>query len=266
MRITIPKLKEKKSVTPIVCLTSYNFYTSKLIDPYIDLQLVGDSLGMVVYGMKSTIGVSLQMMILHGKAVVSGSSRSLVVIDMPFGSYEESPSIAFKNASLILKETGCQAVKIEGGSHMAETVKFLVNRGIPVMGHIGLTPQSLNKFGGFKTQGLTYKEWEQFEKDALDLENAGAFAIVIEGVASDLATKITQNREILTIGIGASAKCDGQILVTEDLLGLSDYVPKFVKKYINLNTLVAEAVESYANEVKERKFPSKDNIYEMKKK
>ena len=262
-RLTIPQIMARKGAEPLVCLTSYHAHTARLIDPYVDILLVGDSLGMVMYGMDSTLPVTLDMMIAHGAAVIRGSEKALVVVDMPFGSYEESPSVAFQNAARVIKETGCQAVKLEGGTRIAETIKYLVNRGIPVVGHIGLTPQNVNVMGGFKTQGKTRDEWPELETDALDVASAGAFAIVIEGVVSELADRITRQISIPTIGIGASENCDGQILVTEDMLGLSPSVPKFVKEFATLGAQIAGAAEAYATEVRARRFPAKENLYEV---
>ena len=263
-RVTVPQLMARKGEQPIVCLTSYHAHTAALIDKHVDLLLVGDSLGMVMYGMENTLGVTLDMMIAHGAAVVRGSSQALVVVDMPFGTYEESPAHAFHNAARTMKETGCQAVKIEGGQRMADTVRHLTQRGIPVMGHIGLTPQNVNVMGGFKTQGRSKDQWPELEADARALAEAGAFAIVVEGVAAELADKISASIDVPTIGIGASAGCDGQILVTEDMLGLSPSVPKFVKEFAGLGAKIAEAAEAYADEVRSRKFPAPEHTYAMK--
>jgi len=262
-RQTIPQIMAHKGADPLVCLTSYHAHTARLIDPYVDILLVGDSLGMVMYGMESTLPVTLDMMIAHGAAVVRGSERALVVVDMPFGSYEESPSVAFHNAARVIKETGCQAVKLEGGTRIAETIKYLVNRGIPVMGHIGLTPQNVNVMGGFKTQGKTREEWPELEADAHAVAEAGAFSIVLEGIVSELADRISGQVSVPTIGIGASENCDGQILVTEDMLGLSPSVPKFVKEFASLGAQIAGAAEAYASEVRARRFPAKENQYEL---
>ena len=264
-RTTVPELMARKGQEPIVCLTSYHAHTARLIDPYVDLLLVGDSLGMVMYGMETTLGVTLDMMIAHGAAVVRGADRALIVVDMPFGSYEESPSQAFHNAARVLKETGCQAVKLEGGARMAETVRYLTERGIPVMGHIGLTPQNVNVMGGFKTQGREKNQWPEIEADAKALAEAGAFAIVLEGMAAELADKVSGQISVPTIGIGASAGCDGQILVTEDMLGLSPSVPKFVKEFTTLGAQIAGAAEAYARDVRARKFPEEQHTYAMKK-
>ena len=254
-RITVPEIMARKGREPIVCLTSYHAHTARLIDPYVDLLLVGDSLGMVMYGMETTLGVTLDMMIAHGAAVVRGAEKALIVVDLPFGTYEESPSQAFHNAARTLKETGCQAVKLEGGVRMAETVKYLTDRGIPVMGHIGLTPQNVNVMGGYKTQGREQQQWPELEADAKALAEAGAFAIVLEGMAAELADRISAQIKVPTIGIGASAGCYGQILVTEDMLGLSPTVPKFVKEFATLGAQIAGAAEAYANDVRSRKFP-----------
>ena len=264
-RTTVPELMARKGQEPIVCLTSYHAHTARLIDPYVDLLLVGDSPGMVMYGMETTLGVTLDMMIAHGAAVVRGADRALIVVDMPFGSYEESPSQAFHNAARVLKETGCQAVKLEGGARMAETVRYLTERGIPVMGHIGLTPQNVNVMGGFKTQGREKNQWPEIEADAKALAEAGAFAIVLEGMAAELADKVSGQISVPTIGIGASAGCDGQILVTEDMLGLSPSVPKFVKEFATLGAQIAGAAEAYARDVRARKFPEEQHTYAMKK-
>ncbi|MGC6471291.1 MAG: 3-methyl-2-oxobutanoate hydroxymethyltransferase [Parvibaculales bacterium] len=267
-RVTVPELQSRKGNggDPIVCLTAYHAHTAGLLDPHVDLLLVGDSLGMVMYGMDSTLGVTLDMMIAHGAAVMRGSNKALVVVDMPFGSYEESPSQAFHNAARVMKETGCQAVKIEGGQRMADTVKYLHQRGVPVMAHIGLTPQSVNVMGGFKTQGRTEDQWDELINDAIAVEQAGAFAVVLEGMAADLADVITDKLSIPTIGIGASASCDGQILVSEDMLGLSPETPKFVKEFANLGDQIAAAAKGYADAVRGRKFPGKEHTYAMKKK
>jgi 3-methyl-2-oxobutanoate hydroxymethyltransferase len=263
--MTVPEIMARKGKQPLVCLTSYHAHTARLIDPYVDLLLVGDSLGMVMYGMESTLGVTLDMMIAHGAAVVRGADKSLIVVDLPFGTYEESPAQAFHNAARVLKETGCQAVKLEGGTRMAETVRYLTERGIPVMGHIGLTPQNVNVMGGFKTQGREKDQWPALEADAKALAEAGAFAIVLEGMAADLADRISGEIAVPTIGIGASAGCDGQILVTEDMLGLSPTVPKFVKEFATLGAQIAGAAEAYARDVRARKFPEEQHTYGMKK-
>jgi 3-methyl-2-oxobutanoate hydroxymethyltransferase len=265
-RLTAPDIKARKGREKIVSLTAYHAHTARLVDPHVDFLLVGDSLGMVMHGHETTIPVPLELMIMHGAAVVRGSKRALVVIDMPFGSYEESPSVAFRNAARVMKETGCGAIKIEGGSRMAETIKYLAERGIPVMSHIGLTPQSVNVMGGFKTQGRRPEEWAAIEADAAAVSDAGAFAVVLEGMAELLAAKITRAISIPTIGIGASAECDGQILVLEDMLGLSPSVPRFVKKFAQLGEAIEDAVKEYAAEVRSRRFPGSDHVYPMAKK
>jgi 3-methyl-2-oxobutanoate hydroxymethyltransferase len=264
-RVTVPEIRAAKNAKPIVCLTCYHAHTAKLLDRHVDLMLVGDSLGMVMHGLDTTVGVTLDMMITHGKAVMRGSKHALVVVDMPFGSYEESPNIAFRNAARVMQETGCTAVKMEGGSRTAETVRYLTQRGIPVMSHIGLTPQSVNTMGGFKTQGRTQAEWPAIEADAKAVAEAGAFAIVLEGMAEPLAAKITKEIAIPTIGIGASAACDGQVLVMEDMLGLNPNPPKFVREYASLGPAIEAAVKAYAQDVRDRAFPGTENVYPMKK-
>lgn len=264
-RITVPEIRAHKNAKPVVCLTCYHAHTARLLDEHVDLMLVGDSLGMVMHGMENTLGVTLDMMILHGKAVMRGSRRALIVIDMPFGSYEENPQIAFRNAARVIQETGCSAVKLEGGARMAETIRYLSLRGIPVMGHIGLTPQMIQVLGGFKTQGRTTEEWPAIEADAQAVAGAGAFAVVLEGMAEPLAAKITRQIAIPTIGIGASAECDGQILVMEDMLGLNPKPAKFVRQYANMGADIEAAVRSYASDVRTRRFPGEENIYKMKR-
>ncbi len=260
-RITAPQIRARKGGEPIVSLTSYHAHTAAIVDRYADFILVGDSLGMVMHGMDSTVGVPLDLMIMHGRAVVRGTSRALIVVDMPFGTYEESPNMAFRNAAKIMKETACGAVKLEGGARMAETIRFLSERGIPVMAHIGLTPQSVNTMGGFKVQGRDEAAWQVHIDDARAVAAAGAFALVVEGVVEDLADRITDAVDIPTIGIGASRRCDGQILVLEDMLGLNPRVPKFVKMYGDLGPAIERAVAEYAEEVKSRAFPGGENVY-----
>jgi 3-methyl-2-oxobutanoate hydroxymethyltransferase len=264
-RVTVPEIRAHKNASPVVCLTCYHAHTARLLDQHVDLMLVGDSLGMVMHGMENTLGVTLDMMITHGKAVMRGSKHALVVVDMPFGSYEESPQLAFRNAARVIQETGCTAVKMEGGSRIAETVHYLTQRGIPVMGHIGLTPQMIQIMGGFKTQGRTEAEWPAIEADAKAIADAGAFSVVLEGMAEPLAAKITKQIAIPTVGIGASAECDGQILVMEDMLGLNPNPPKFVRQYASLGPDIEAAVKAYAIDVRERRFPGKENVYAMKK-
>jgi 3-methyl-2-oxobutanoate hydroxymethyltransferase len=261
--VTAPDIANRKGGAPIVALTAYHAHTARIIDPYVDMLLVGDSLGMVMHGYETTVPVPLELMIMHAQAVVRGSSRSLVVVDMPFGSYEESPSEAFRNAARVMKETGCGAIKIEGGVHMAETIRYLNDRGIPVMSHIGMTPQAVNTIGSFKPRGRFRSEWAAFEEDARAVAEAGAFAVVLEALAELLAARITKQISIPTIGIGASAECDGQILVLEDMLGLSPRVPKFVKEYAQIGEAIENAVKAYANEVRGRVFPSDAYTYPM---
>lgn len=263
-RVTAPEIMARKGKQPIVSLTSYHAHTAAIADKYVDFLLVGDSLGMVMHGFESTLPVPLELMILHGRAVMRGAKRALVVVDMPFGSYEESPAQAFRNAAMVMKETQCGAIKLEGGKRMAETIHFLTERGIPVMAHIGLTPQSINILGGFKTQGRTREQWAIIEDDARAVTEAGAFAVVLEAIAEPLAAKITREVPIPTIGIGASANCDGQILVMEDMLGLSPRVPRFVKEFGNVGAAIEGAIKTYAEEVRSRNFPAPENTYEMK--
>ncbi len=260
-RITAPQIRARKGGDPIVSLTSYPAHTAAIVDRYADFILVGDSLGMVMHGMDSTVGVPLDLMIMHGRAVVRGTKRALIVVDMPFGTYEESPEVAFRNAARIMKETACGAVKLEGGARMAETIRFLSERGIPVMAHIGLTPQAVNTMGGFKVQGRDEAAWAMHLDDARAVAEAGAFALVVEGVVEPLADKITAAVEIPTIGIGASKTCDGQILVLEDMLGLNPRVPKFVKIYGDLGPAIERAVAAYAEDVTARAFPGAEHIY-----
>jgi len=264
-RLTAPDIRARKGGDPLVCLTSYHAHTARLLDKYCDVILVGDSLGMVMHGLETTVPVTLEMMILQGKAVMRGSRHALVVVDMPFGSYEASKEQAFMSAARVLKETGCGAIKLEGGKRMAETIRFLVERGIPVMGHVGLTPQAINVIGSFRAQGREESDWARFEEDTLAVADAGAFSVVIEAVAEPLARKLTEAVRIPTIGIGASAACDGQILVLEDMLGLSPRVPKFVKRYGDLGPSIDKAVADYAAEVRARTFPGAAHVYAMKK-
>ncbi|WP_050419047.1 3-methyl-2-oxobutanoate hydroxymethyltransferase [Bradyrhizobium tropiciagri] len=264
-RKTAPDLRARKNGEPIVMLTSYHAHTAALVDKHCDAILVGDSLGNVMHGFETTVPVTLDMMILQGRAVMRGSQAALVVVDMPFGSYEGSKEQAFQSAVRIMKETLCGAVKLEGGARMAETVAFLSERGIPVMGHIGLTPQSINTLGSFRAQGREEDSWAPIENDARAIAEAGAFSIVVEAVAEPLARKITQSIGVPTIGIGASAACDGQVLVLEDMLGLSPRAPKFVRRYGNLGPMIEEAVAGYARDVKSRAFPGPEHVYGMKK-
>jgi 3-methyl-2-oxobutanoate hydroxymethyltransferase len=263
-RIMAPDITARKGGDPIVSLTSYHAHTAAIADKHCDFLLVGDSLGMVMHGYETTVPVPLDLMIMHGKAVVRGSKRALVVIDMPFGTYEESPSVAFRNAARVMKETDCGAIKLEGGRRMAETIRFLVERGIPVMAHIGMTPQSVNVFGGFKTQGRTVDSWAAIEEDARLVTEAGAFGVVLEAMAAPLAERITKGIAVPTIGIGASPGCDGQILVMEDMLGLSPKVPKFVKEFGAIGAAIDRAIASYASEVRARTFPTSEHTYSVK--
>ena len=265
-RLTAPDIFARKGGEPIVCLTSYHAHTARLVDKHCDVILVGDSLGMVMHGFETTVPVTLDMMILQGHAVMRGSKRALVVVDMPFGTYEASKEQAFMNAARVLKETGCGAIKVEGGTRLAETIAFLIERGIPVMGHVGLTPQSINTIGSFRAQGREKADWARIEQDALAVAQAGAFSLVIEAVAEPLARKLTAAVKIPTIGIGASVACDGQILVMEDMLGLSPRVPKFVKRYTQLGPSIDKAIADYAAEVRARTFPGPEHVYPMKAK
>jgi len=265
-RLTAPDIRARKGGEPIVCLTSYHAHTARIVDAHCDVILVGDSLGMVMHGLETTVPVTLEMMILQGHAVMRGSKRALVVVDMPFGSYETSKEQAFTNAARVMKETGCGAIKVEGGKRMAETIAFLAERGVPVMGHVGLTPQAINTIGSFRAQGRDETDWARIEEDAISVSQAGAFSVVIEAVAEPLARKLTSAVSIPTIGIGASPACDGQILVLEDMLGLSPRVPKFVKRYGTLGPGIEKAVADYAAEVRSRAFPGPAHVYSMKSK
>jgi 3-methyl-2-oxobutanoate hydroxymethyltransferase len=264
-RLTAPDIRARKGGEPLVCLTSYHAHTARILDGYCDVILVGDSLGMVMHGLESTVPVTLDMMILQGNAVMRGSRRALVVIDLPFGSYEASKEHAFTSAARVLKETGCGAVKLEGGRRMAETIAFLVERGVPVMGHVGLTPQAINTLGSFRAQGRDQDDWGPIEADARAVAEAGAFSVVLEAMAEPLARRISAEVAIPTIGIGASVACDGQILVLEDMLGLSPRVPKFVKRFGDLGPSIERAVKSYAEDVRSRHFPGPDHVYPMRK-
>jgi 3-methyl-2-oxobutanoate hydroxymethyltransferase len=263
-RLTVPGILAAKGKTPLVMLTAYTIRMAQILDPHCDILLVGDSLGQVIYGLPSTIPVSLDMMCAHGAAVVRGSYHSLVVIDMPFGSYEESPAQAFRNAARILKETGAAGVKLEGGEAMAETIAFLSARGIPVMAHVGLTPQAVNALGGYGARGRSEDERAKLVRDAVATADAGAFAMVVEGVIESVAIDITRQVACPTIGIGASAACDGQVLVIDDMLGMFDRVPRFVKKFADLSGQIDAAVEQYAADVRSRAFPTLDQTYQPK--
>ena len=267
-RLTVPKIRARKTdgVTgePLVMLTAYTARQAQLLDAHCDLLLVGDSLGQVIYGLPSTIPVTMEMMANHAAAVVRGSYHAVVVVDMPFGSYERSPEQAFDSAARLLKESGAAAVKLEGGEAMADTVAFLSQRGIPVMGHVGLTPQAVNVLGGYAARGRSDAEAEKIVGDAKALDAAGAFAIVIEGVVESIAVAATKAVSAPTIGIGASAQCDGQVLVTEDMLGMFERVPRFVKKYEDIAALIERTAASYAEDVRNRSFPGEDQTYQPK--
>jgi 3-methyl-2-oxobutanoate hydroxymethyltransferase len=265
-RLTAPDIRARKGGDPIVALTSYHAHTARLVDKHCDVILVGDSLGMVMHGLETTVPVTLDMMILQGRAVMRGSRRALVVVDMPFGSYEASREQAFMSAARVMKETGCGAIKVEGGRRMAETVAFLVERGVPVMGHIGLTPQSINTIGSFRAQGRDQADWGPIEDDARAIAEAGVFSMVVEAVAEPLARRITGEVSPPTIGIGGSVACDGQILVLEDMLGLSPRVPKFVRRYGDIGPAIDAAVAAYAADVRRRAFPGPENVYPLRSK
>ena len=267
-RLTIPAIRRRKAggvtAEPIVMLTAYTARQAQLLDAHCDLLLVGDSLGQVIYGLPSSVPVTLDMMAAHGAAVVRGSYHAAVLVDMPFGSYEASPRQAFESAARLLKETGCAGVKLEGGQAMAETVAFLTQRGIPVMGHVGLTPQAVNVLGGYNARGRSDAEAAKIVTDAKALDEAGAFAIVVEGVVEPIAIEVTKAVACPTIGIGASAQCDGQVLVTEDMLGMIERVPRFVKRYESIAETISGAVEKYAAEVRARTFPGIEQTYQPK--
>ena len=267
-RTTAPAIRGRKidgkTDQPIVMLTAYTMRMAQLLDPHCDMLLVGDSLGQVIYGLPSTIPVTMEMMCAHGAAVVRGSWHALVAVDMPFGSYEGSAQEAFQSASRIMKETGCAAVKLEGGEAMAPTIEFLAHRGIPVIGHVGLTPQAVNVLGGYGARGKAKVEAKHIEDDAQAVAKAGAFCLVVEGVMEDIATRISRSVQIPVIGIGASADCDGQVLVTEDMLGLFERTPRFVKRYDDLASRIGDAAAAYASEVRERSFPTAEQTYRPK--
>ena len=267
-RMTVPAIRARKkdgrTEQPIVMLTAYTMRMAQLLDPHCEVLLVGDSLGQVIYGLPSTVPVTLEMMCAHGAAVVRGSWHSLVAVDMPFGSYEGSPEQAFASASRVMKETGCAAVKLEGGEAMAETIAFLTRRGIPVIGHVGLTPQAVNVLGGYGARGKSEKEAQKILSDAKAVADAGAFLIVVEGVMESIATEVTRTVAAPVIGIGASAECDGQVLVTEDMLGLFERTPRFVKRYDDLASRIGHAAAAYAEEVRSRAFPTKEQTYRPK--
>ncbi|MES2333726.1 MAG: 3-methyl-2-oxobutanoate hydroxymethyltransferase [Pseudomonadota bacterium] len=256
-----PDIRARKGGTPLVVLTAYSTPVARLVDAHCDIALVGDSVGMVIHGLPSTLGVTLEMMALHGRAVVRGCTRAMPVIDMPFGSYEESPEQAFRNASRLMAETGAPAVKLEGGLHMAETIAFLTARGVPVMAHVGLTPQAVNTLGGYKVVGRA-EEAAKVMADARAIEAAGAFSVVLEKVPMGLAGKITAALSIPTIGIGAGKDCDGQVLVVDDMLGLfTAFRPRFVKRYAELGKMADEAIAAYAADVRSRAFPAAEHSF-----
>jgi 3-methyl-2-oxobutanoate hydroxymethyltransferase len=267
-RTTAPAIRnrkaEGKTEQPIVMLTAYTMRMAQLLDPHCDVLLVGDSLGQVIYGLPSTIPVTMEMMCAHGAAVVRGSWHALVAVDMPFGSYEASPEQAFASAARIMKQTGCAAVKLEGGEAMAPTIEFLAHRGIPVIGHVGLTPQAVNVLGGYGARGRAQDEAKKIINDAKAVSDAGAFCIVLEGVIEDVANDVARDIAAPIIGIGASAQCDGQVLVTEDMLGLFERTPRFVKRYDDLAARIGEAARTYAEEVRSRGFPTADQTYRAK--
>jgi len=267
-RLTVPLIRKRKqggvTAEPIVMLTAYTARQAQLLDPHCDILLIGDSLGQVIYGLPSSIPVTLEMMANHAAAVVRGSYHALVVVDMPFGSYEASPQKAFESAAWLLKESGAAAVKLEGGQAMAETVAFLSQRGIPVVGHVGLTPQAVNVLGGYMARGRSDAEADKIVSDAKALDEAGAFAVVVEGVVEPIAIAVTKAVSCPTIGIGASAQCDGQVLVTEDMLGMFERVPRFVKRYAEIADLISETAAKYAEEVRARTFPGEEQTYQPK--
>lgn len=261
-RVSTPQIRARKGKEPLVCLTAYTTQMAQRLDPHVDLLLVGDSLGMVLYGFDSTLPVTLDMMIAHGAAVMRGSKRACVIVDLPFGSYQESPQQAFRSAARVMAETGASGVKLEGGAELADTVRFLVRRGIPVCAHVGLMPQAVNVAGGFKATGRSDEEAREVTRDAEAMANAGAFAIVLEGTVEPVAAAITATLPIPTIGIGASPACDGQILVSEDVFGLfSDFTPRFVKRYADLGSQISTAAEAYARDVRARRFPAPEHCF-----
>ena len=260
--ITPPAIQERKGGEPIVCLTSYTAPMARLVDPHADLILVGDSLAMTIYGMTSTVGVTAEMMIAHGRAVAHAASHACVVVDLPFGSYEESPTQAFRTAARVMVETGCAAVKLEGGVVMAETIHFLTSRGVPVMAHIGLTPQAVNALGGYAVRGRSEEAAAAIMADAEAVTEAGAFSVVIEKTTEVLARAITHRVSIPTIGIGASAACDGQILVVDDIIGLfTEFRPKFVQRYAEVAQSIETAVREYSADVRARQFPRSEHVF-----
>jgi 3-methyl-2-oxobutanoate hydroxymethyltransferase len=262
-RLGTPAIRARKGGTPLVCLTAYTTPMARFLDPHVDLLLVGDSLGMVLYGFDTTLPVTLDMMINHGAAVVRGSDAACVLVDLPFGSYGESPEQAFRSAARVMAETGASGVKLEGGEEMAPTIRFLAARGIPVCGHVGLMPQAVHVAGGFRATGRSEEEAARVMADARAVADAGAFAIVLEGTLEPVARAITAELPIPTIGIGASPACDGQILVTEDVLGLfSDFTPRFVRRYAELGETIGTAAAAYAGDVRARRFPAPEHCFQ----
>ena len=265
-RIGVPDIRARKGGVPIVSLTAYTTPVARALDAHVDLILVGDTVGMVLYGMSTTLPVTLDMMIAHGQAVMRGTHRACVMVDLPFGSYQESPKVAFRAAARLLAETGCAAVKLEGGVEMAETIRFLVERGVPVCGHIGLMPQSVQVAGGFRTIGRSAGQADKVWADARAVDAAGAFAVVLEGIVEPLAKEITKQVALPTIGIGASPHCDGQVLVSDDMLGVfSDFTPRFVKRYAELAAQIGPAAAAYAEDVRSRRFPGPEHCFMAKK-
>jgi 3-methyl-2-oxobutanoate hydroxymethyltransferase len=264
-RISAADITARKRKTPIVCLTAYTAPMASILDEHCDVLLVGDSVGMVVHGLPNTVGVTLDMMILHGQAVMRGAKKAMVVVDMPFGTYEGSPERAFQNAVRVMQETGAHAIKVESGPTIPETVAYLTRRGIPVMGHVGLRPQAVLAEGGFRAKGRTEEERLRVMAEAEATADAGAFAVVVEGVAEGLAREITEALHVPTIGIGASAACDGQILVVDDMLGLFDWTPRFVRRYADLRSEISRAAAGYARDVRARAFPAEAETYFAKK-
>ena len=264
-RISVPAIRARKGGEPLVSLSAYGAPMARLLDPYVDMMVVGDSVGMVLYGFDSTMAVTLDTMILHGAAVVRGSERACIIVDMPFGTYQESAESAFRNAARVMAQTGCSAVKIEGGVEMAETIRFMCDRGVPVMGHIGLMPQSVQTIGGYSARGKSRDQVERLIADAKAVDEAGAFAMVIESVIESVARDITAQVSAVTIGIGASPACDGQTLVTEDLVGLfSDFTPPFVKRYVDLGPEISKAAKAFSDDVRAHRFPGQEHCFRVK--
>ncbi|MDH3241853.1 MAG: 3-methyl-2-oxobutanoate hydroxymethyltransferase [Alphaproteobacteria bacterium] len=264
--VTVPEIASRKGGMPIVCLTAYTTPMARLLDPHVDILLVGDSLGMVVYGMETTLPVTLDMMINHGAAVVRGADHACVTVDLPFGSYQESPDAAYRACVRVLAETGCDAVKLEGGAEMAETIRFLTARSVPVMGHVGLKPQSVRAMGGYTVQGRGEEAAQRVIEDAKAVAGAGAFSIVVEGTMEPVARALTAAIDVPTIGIGASVACDGQVLVTEDILGLfTDFTPRFVKRYADIGAEIEAAARAYGEDVRARAFPGDEHCFGSKR-